>query len=208
VEAFDAALAQHLSAIQRAAISSPPGGGADWDTLLRHYGHTPFAAQERAMIVSCMHLSRGAVPAELRVVLIGLQGWAQRELDRLRAGGDASADPGARARIDTLQHRVAMLVDAEVSAYERALGIAPSVPMAPQAAPPPVVAAAAPAGPSLASIIANAQQTSKEVPWAGMKYKSVVNLNCVHCGGPQEQPQDFMCKYCRRPIAGSIKPTA
>jgi hypothetical protein len=41
-----------------------------------------------------------------------------------------------------------------------------------------------------------------------MKYKSVLNLNCVHCGGPQEQPQDFMCKYCRRPVAGSIKPTA
>jgi hypothetical protein len=96
-----------------------------------------------------------------------------------------------------------MLVDAEVSAYERALGIPPSVPMAA-----PVVAAAAPAGPSLASIFANAQQTSKEVPWAGMKHKSVVNLDCVHCGGPQEQPQDFMCKYCRRPIAGSIKPTA
>ena len=152
------------------------------------------------MIVSCMHLSRGAVPAELRVVLIGLQGWAQRELDRLRATGTANGSPN----VDGLQHRIAMLVDAEVSAYERALGIPPSAPMAP----PPVVAAAAPVGPSLASIFANAQQTSKEVPWAGQTYKSVVNLNCVHCGGPQEQPQDFMCKYCRRPIAGSIKPTA
>jgi hypothetical protein len=204
VEALDAALAQHLSAIQRAAFSSPPGGGAEWDTLLRHYGHAAFEAQERAMIVSCMHLSRGAVPAELRVVLIGLQGWAQRELDRLRASGIENADPAARSQIDGLQHRVAMLVDAEVLAYERALGIPPSAPM-PQA---PVVVAAAPTGQRLASIVATAQQTSKQVPWAGMQYKSVVNLNCVHCGGPQEQPQDFMCKYCRRPIAGSIKPTA
>ncbi len=199
VEALDAALAQHLSAIQHAAITSPPGGGGAWDVLLRHYGHAAFDPQERAMIVACMHLTRGAVPAELRVVLIGLQGWAQRELDRLRTAGATRGSPN----VDALQHRIAMLVDAEVSAYERALGIPPSVPMAA-----PAVTAAAPAGPSLASIFANAQQTSKEVPWAGMTYKSVVNLNCVHCGGPQEQPQDFMCKYCRRPIAGSIKPTA
>ena len=132
------------------------------------------------------------------MVLTGLQGWAQRELERLRTSGAASGSQNVAA----LQHRVATLVDAEIAGYERALGIAPSAPM-PEVAPP-----AAPAGPSLASIFANAQSTSKEVPWANMKHKSVVNLNCVHCGGPQEQPQDFMCKYCRRPIAGSIKPTA
>lgn len=200
VEALDAALLQHLSTIQRTAISSPPGGGAEWDTLLRHYGHTPFDPQERAMSVANMRLSRGAVPAELRVVLLGLQAWAQGELARLRASGAAHGSP----TLPQLEHRLTGLVDFEVAAYERALGIPPSAPM-PAAPPPPP---AAPAAPSLASIFANAQQTSKEVPWAGMTYKSVVNLNCVHCGGPQEQPQDFMCKYCRRPIAGSIKPTA
>jgi hypothetical protein len=200
VEALDAALMQHLSTIQRTAFSSPPGGGGEWDTLLRHYGHTPFDPQERAMSVSCMKLSRGAVPAELRVVLLGLQAWAQGELGRLRASGAANGSPTFAG----LEQRIAGLVDHEIGAYERALGVPPSAPMVQQAPPPP----AAPAGPSLASIFANAQQTSKEVPWAGMTYKSVVNLNCVHCGGPQEQPQDFMCKYCRRPIAGSIKPTA
>ncbi len=199
VEALEAALMQHLSTIQRTAFSSAAGGGGEWDTLLRHYGHAPFDPQERAMTVANMRLSRGAVPAELRVVLLGLQAWAQGELGRLRASGAAHAS----AALPHLEHRIKALVDHEVAAYERALGIPPSAPMAP----PPVVAAAAPAGPSLASIFANAHQTSKEVPWAGMKYKSVVNLNCVHCGGPQEQPQDFMCKYCRRPIAGSIKPT-
>ena len=198
VEALEAALMQHLSAIQRAAIGSPPGGGGAWDTLLHHYGHTPFDAQERAMSVSYLRLSRGAVPAELRIVLLGLQAWAQGELGRLRASGAAHGGPA----LPHLEQRIAGLVDVEVAAYERALGVPPSAPMAP----PP--AAPVPAGPSLASIFANAQQTSKEVPWAGMTYKSVVNLNCVHCGGPQEQPQDFMCKYCRRPIAGSIKPTA
>jgi hypothetical protein len=74
------------------------------------------------------------------------------------------------------------------------------------AAPPPTMAAA-PVGPSLASIFANAQQTSKEVPWAGMTYKSVGTIACVHCGAPQQQQADFMCTYCRRPIAGVARPT-
>jgi hypothetical protein len=155
-------------------------------------------AQERAMIVSCMHLSRGAVPAEVRVVFTGLQSWAQRELEQLRSGGAPAHALAA------LQQRVATLVDVEIAGYERALGIAPPAPM-----PAPMAAPAAPAGPSLASIFANANSTAKEVPWANMKQHSgVLNLNCVHCGGPQEQPQDFMCKYCRRPIAGKVKPTA
>jgi hypothetical protein len=203
VEALEAALVQHLSAVQRAAFNSPPGGGPEWDGVLRHYGHPPLDPQERQMIVACMHVARGAVPAEFRMVLTGLQTWAQGQVDQLRASGAAHASPS----FGRLEHRVRALVDEEMPAYERALGLAPSAPMPP----PPGAAApapAAPAGPSLASIFANAQTTSKEVPWAGMKYKSVLNLNCVHCGGPQEQPQDFMCKYCRRPVAGSIKPTA
>ena len=202
VHGLDAAITQHLETMKRAAFHSPPGGGPEWDGVLRHYGHVPLDAQERAMIVSCMHLSRGAVPAEVRMVLTGLQAWGQRELDQLRASGAAQVDMAT----GTLQNRLACLVDTEIAGYEHALGIAPPLPMPP--APIAPIAPPVATGPSLASIFANAQQTSKEVPWAGMKYKSVGNLNCVHCGGPQEQPQDFMCKYCRRPIAGSIKPTA
>jgi hypothetical protein len=84
------------------------------------------------------------------------------------------------------------------------VGVAPAPAAVPAAMPAP---APSPGAPALASIFANAQQTSKEVPWADMKFKQVGALTCVHCGGPQEQPADFMCKYCRRPIAGSIKPT-
>ncbi|MBX3191037.1 MAG: hypothetical protein KF819_28835 [Labilithrix sp.] len=196
VEALEAALAQHLGTIQHSAFNAPPGGGPEWDGLLRHYGITPIDPQERSMIVSCMRLSRGAVPAEFRMVIQGLSTWAQRELAQLQASGAASSPA-----FGPLQHRIASLVDAETAGYERALGIPPPPPA-------PIVAAAAPAGPSLGSIFANANATAKEVPWAGVTYKSVANLNCVHCGGPQEQPSDFMCKYCRRPIAGSIKPTA
>jgi hypothetical protein len=204
VSALDAALTQHLGAIQRAAFGSPAGGGPEWDAMLRHYRVPALDPQERAMIVQCMHLSRGAVPAEVRIVLAGLQAWVQRELEQLRASG-AAVDPAFAA----LQHRASTLTDAEVTAYERALGIPPSTPAAPPPAPAAAPPPAGPAAPSLASIFANAQSTSKEVPWANMKaHSGVVTLTCMHCGGPQEQPRDFMCKYCRRPIAGAIKPTA
>jgi len=187
---LDAAITQHVSAIHSTAAASPPGGGPQWDTLLRHYNITPFDGQERAMIVQGMRLTRGATPAEVRVALQGLQSWAQQQL------GAFGQDPS----LGGLRQRVAELVDRETASYEAMLGIPPPPP--PQAAAP-----AAPPAPSLASIFANAQQTSKEVPWAGQKFKQVITLTCIHCGGPQEQPMDFMCRYCRRPIAGSIKPT-
>lgn len=196
-EALDAALTQHLAAIRRAAEGSPPGGGPEWDGLLRHYGIAPLEMQERQMIVQGMRMSRGAVPAEVRIVLVGLQKWADGELGRLHASGMANPHVAG-----ALQQRIAMLVEHEEAAYERALGIAPSRPADPGPAAP-----AAPAAPSLASIFQNAHDTAKDVPWANQKFKQVANLTCVHCGGPQEQPMDFMCKYCRRPIAGAIKPT-
>lgn len=205
VEALDAALSQHLSAVQRAAYNAPPGGGPEWDGLLRHYGITPLDASERGTIVQCMHLPRGAVPAEMRMVLGGLRSWALGEIDRLKQSGAANLSPS----FFQLQQRVETLVDAECAGYERALGLAPLPPAPPPPPPggPPIVAANAPKGPSLGSIFANAQKTSQEVPWAGKQYNMVGTLTCVHCGGPQEKPQDFMCRYCRRPIAGTTKPT-
>ncbi len=196
VQSLEAAIAQHVAAIHRAASASPAGGGPEWDALLRHYGLAPLDPQERSFIVTQMRLSRGAVPAEVRAAFAGLARWAQGEMERLRSGNILS--PPA------LHQRVTELAEGETAAYERSIGLSPP----PPAGPPPIVAPPpGPAGPSLASIFANAHQTSKEVPWANMKYNAVANLTCVHCGGPQEQPQDFMCKYCRRPIAGAIKPT-
>lgn len=195
VQSLEAAVTQHVAAIHRAACASPAGGGPEWDALLRHYGLAPLDPQERSFIVTQMRLPRGAVPAEVRAAFAGLARWAHGEMERLRSGG-VLAPP-------SLHQRISELVDQETAAYERSLGLAPPPPPAFAAAPPPP----GPAAPSLASIFANAQQTSKEVPWANMKYNAVATLTCVHCGGPQEQPQDFMCKYCRRPIAGAIKPT-
>lgn len=195
IESLDAAITHHVQVIHRAAASSPPGGGPEWDGLLRHYGLAPLDASERTFIVTHMRLSRGAVPAEVRSVFVGLQKWGHAEIDRLRNQGHP-APPH-------LFQRLGELVDRETSTYERSIGVAPPPPPAAAAAPP---AYAPPAGtPALASIFANAHSTSKEVPWANQKYSAVQTLNCVHCGGPQEQPLDFMCRYCRRPIAGERK---
>ena len=195
VDQLDSSVAQHSGAIHRAAANAPAGGGPEWDALLRHYGIVPLGADERSMIVRAMRMSRGAVSAEVRMAFVGLQAWARSEIARLRT----SVPP------HTLQHvesRIEALVDRETATYERSVGIV-APPPAEALAPPP----AGPPGPSLASIFANAEQTSKEVPWAGMTYKSVATLTCTHCGGPQEQPADFICKYCRRPIAGALRPT-
>ena len=168
------ALQQHVETIQRSATGSAAGGGPAWDGLLRHYGIAPLAHEERQMIVHHMRLARGAAPAEVRMAFVGLAQWAEDEAKRTGVFPDTL--PG--------------LVDREMAIYERSIGVAPPAPVQ------------APGMPGLGSIFANAQSTSKEVPWAGLQYKQVGSLNCVHCGGPQEQPADFMCRYCRRPIAG------
>jgi hypothetical protein len=196
IESLDAAITQHVQTIHRAASACPPGGGPEWDGLLRHYGLAPLDHGERTFIVTHMRLSRGAVPAEVRAAFAGLQKWAHGEMDRLKNAGQP-APPH-------LHQRISALVDYETSTYERSIGVAPPPPPAAVAAPPPAYAPP-PGTPALASIFANAQSTSKEVPWANQKYNAVQTLNCVHCGGPQEQPQDFMCRYCRRPIAGERK---
>jgi hypothetical protein len=195
VDALASAIVAHVRAVRETAAASPAGGGPAWDALLQHYRLAPFDLRERAMVVQCLRLTRGATPGEVRMALAALVAWATAEAGRLAQ--DPSLAPeaaGLRAWIDAL-------VDGETREYERSIGVVPPPPA-------PAPAAAAPAAPSLGSIFANAQQTSKEVPWANMKYETVTTLTCVHCGGPQEKPMDFMCKYCRRPIAGATLPTA
>ncbi len=193
VDALAAALRQHVDYVLNAAASSPPGGGPAWDEVLRFYRVTAHDAQERTMIVQYMRLQRGATPAEVRAVLEGLRTWAFGEIERLRTDPSIAQSPA----LGQLHGAAQTLVDRETANYERSIGIQPA-----PVAPPPKLA-----GPSVGSIFANAQQTSKEVPWADMSYKQVATLTCVHCGGPQETPLDFMCKFCRRPIAGTVKPT-
>jgi hypothetical protein len=193
VDALAAAIAGHVRAVRETAAASPPGGGPAWDALLGHYRLAAFDPNERATVVRCLRLARGATPGEVRMVLSALAGWASGEAARL------AADPALAPEAARLRAWLEGLVERELGEYERSIGVAPPPAQAP--APPPAAA------PSLGAIFANAQQTSKEVPWANAKYDQTATLTCVHCGGPQERPMDFMCKYCRRPIAGSILPT-
>jgi hypothetical protein len=191
LEGFEAAMAQHLRAIHETAAASPPGGGPAWDQLLAYYGVQGVGAEERGAVAQAMGLGRGATPGEVRIVLDGLVRWAEGELARMTQDSDLANHP----RLAWWKSSLPTLAQAESERYEHAIGyVARAAP-----APPPA--------PALASIFANAQKTSKEVPWAGMKYEQAAVLTCVHCGGPQERPQDFMCRYCRRPIAGKIEKT-
>ncbi len=168
----------HLQFIVATAKAAPAGGGADWDALLARYGLAPMTPTERHQSVAALGMTRGAVPSEVLVALRALAAWA-----RAQPSGVAMS-----AELDALP-------EGELARYEAA--VVPPRP-APAAAPAP----AAPAAPGLASIFANAESTSKEVPWANMKYERAGVLTCVHCGGPQEAPMDFMCRFCRRPMAG------
>jgi hypothetical protein len=132
--------------------------------------------------------ARRAPVSEVRAALEGLHAWAWGEVQRM------ARDPllGARPELGRVRERVTSLLEVEIARYERAIGA--------QAEPPPAPPLP-PLGPSLGSIFSNAQQSSKEVPWANQKYNLVGTLTCIHCGSPQQQPLDFKCKYCRRPIA-------
>ena len=178
LESLDAAITQRVASVLSGARACPVGGGPSWDALLASWAVTPLDAGERATIASCMRLQRGAVPAGVRSVLQSVARWARSELERLRA--DAAFVDAAAA--DRLERRLDELADHETAVYERALG--------------PVAA------PTLASIFANAQRTSKDGPHARHPAR-VVTLTCVRCGAPQQEPLDFLCKYCRRPIAGA-----
>lgn len=194
VEDLEAQVATHVRAICATAASVPAGGGAAWDQMLGHYRLQGFGPDERASVACALGMTRGATPGEVHVVLDALGRWAQCEAGRL------SQDPAlvGHPRLRTLTQDLAGMPARETELYERSVGLVK--PMPPPAAP----VGVAPM-PALGNIFANAQTTSKEVPWANMKYKQTAVLTCVHCGGPQEVAQDFLCRFCRRPIAGRLE---
>lgn len=197
VEDLEAQIATHTRAILDAAASSELGGGPNWDRYLVHYGLTPFPADERAAVVRALRMNRGATPGEVRILLGSLAKWIQGEVARLSRDPSCASHP----RLTMIHSASTTLADRETAAYERAIGIvAAPAPAQPVGPPPPP-----PGMPGLGAIFANAQSTSKEVPWANMKYQQSSVLTCVHCGGPQEAALDFLCRFCRRPIAGAPK---
>lgn len=195
VEDLEAQIATHVRAICGTAASVPAGGGPAWDQMLAYYRLRAFSPDERVSVARALGMTRGATPGEVHVVLEALARWAHAEASRL------AQDPGlaGHPRLRTLAQDLAAMPARETEVYERSVGLV-RAPMPPPAAP----AGPAPM-PALGNIFANAQATSKEVPWANMQYKQTAVLTCVHCGGPQEVAQDFLCRFCRRPIAGHLE---
>ena len=53
----------------------------------------------------------------------------------------------------------------------------------------------------VASVFANAVETTKQTAWANAKTDASVTLVCAECGAPQERALDFKCRYCRASYA-------
>ncbi|CAN5374623.1 hypothetical protein BH09MYX1_BH09MYX1_03680 [soil metagenome] len=201
VEDLEAQIATHTRAVFDAAAGSELGGGPAWDRYLAHYGQRPFAHDERAAVVRALNMTRGATPGEVRLIFASLSTWVQNEVARLSRDPASAGHP----RLQAIHAAAASLADRDTAAYERAIGIVPPPPQPAGPLQPAGPPAPPPGMPGLGSIFANAQSTSKEVPWANMKYKQSSVLTCVHCGGPQDVALDFLCRFCRRPMAGAPK---
>jgi hypothetical protein len=171
-----AAFEQHLRFILDNAAAAPPGGGQPWDGVLAHYGYRPLPAQTRLNTARDLGMQRGAIPDEVKMVLEGMQSWAQTQLADVARVPFAVDDP----LYMQLVGRAAGLVFYESERYKS------------QVAPKKT--------PSVGSIFANASSTAAETPWANVSVQRVAALACVQCGAPQEKPLDFKCRYCRQPM--------
>jgi len=177
-----AAVSDHVAAVHRTALASPPGGGPAWDALLAHYQLAGVGLAEREATVRGMGIQQGAVVAEVFMVLSALARWGRHQIGLL--GGDP-----------TLDAELAAMPQRETARYEvqlpRVAPAAPSAPAAPQAAGPP----------GLAAIFQNAASTSQRASWAQPREYEAV-LSCPHCGAPQQEIRKFVCSYCHRPLGG------
>ena len=124
-------------------------------------------------------MTRGAVPSEVTRALEAVQAWAEHELSALVPASGLVSDP----QLGALTVRIARLVPSETARYEAAV--------VPQRSP------------SVGSIFANASATAGAVPWANVKVSPASVTICVHCGAPQEAALDFLCRYCKQPMAGA-----
>jgi hypothetical protein len=176
LDTLDSRVGQHVAAIVETARAAPPGGGHAWDRLLAFYGVTPDTTRGRFEQVQRLRLRVGAVPSEVRRALAAMVSQADGELRRI-----ASRMPGG-AQIATIADRLSRLVEEEGARYERSAR-----------------------GERVASVFANAAETSKQVPWAGQAIEPTLVLACPSCGAPQERPLDFRCRYCHAPMVRSAE---
>lgn len=148
--------------------------------MLAHYRLSGVGPAEREATVRGMGIERGAVPAEVQMVLEALALWGRHHLAQLEP------DAAAETELQVMPQR-------EVARYVAQL------PHRVPTTPPPAPLAASP--PGLASIFENASETSRHASWAQASEQEAV-LSCPHCGGPQQQIRNFLCSYCHRPLGG------
>lgn len=169
------------------ARRAQPEGDAGWVELRSRYGVSPDPLLARWVASLDPSRRQGASAEELRQVLEALAGWARRELAAfVQQAPGALAHPAYRR----LDERLTRMPLDEVARYRDALAAR----FLPGAAPG--------AAPAVNSIFANAARTAGETPWAATYHQGAQanTLICPYCGGAQERPLDFLCRYCKKPM--------
>lgn len=184
---FEQNVEAHAQQVIRAAQQAAPAGDPSWGEVRERYrvAADPLLARWVASLNPAR--PRGASPEELRQVLEGLAAWGKRELMSFERQAPAAAGHPVFVR---LQGRLQRLALDEVVRYREGLVAQMTGQPAPSAAP------------SVGGIFANAAKTAAETPWAAA-YQQGAQTNtllCPHCGGAQERPLDFMCRYCKKPL--------
>lgn len=191
---IDANLDGHVRWILQSASACPPGGNRSWDQVLAHYGAAPDAALARLEEAQQAGQARGATLKEVRRAIDAMIAAARSELDRLvppTAWGMANtSDPAFEHYVASLRAKLTSIPDEALARYTSDVC-------------PPKAAVAA----SVNSVFANVQATAKLTPWANVKIDPAKVLECHACGAPQEVALDFVCRYCKSPMARQKEPS-
>jgi hypothetical protein len=186
--AFEQNVEAHVQGVLAACRAAAPDGDAACDELLRRHEAQPDPLLARVVASQNPTAPRGASPDELRRVLEAVATRAQAELHAFVATSPTAATLPVHGRIAA---RLASMALHESNRHREALASARSgLPAAPAV--------------SVGGIFANAARTAPETPWAQSYQQGAAanTLTCAHCGGAQERPLDFACRYCRKPMGG------
>ena len=161
---------QHVRWIVDAARACPPGGNFKWDEMMAHYGAPARSPEERMVEAVEKQLPKGAVPSEVEATVRAMAQQAAAELDRIESRSGKSPDGNiVRAWLNGL---------ADLTAMQYLQGLTQKS--------------------AVGAIFANARAHAGDRWWEklGATYKTAKVLVCRHCGAPQMEAADFICKFC------------
>ena len=149
------------------SIVEPAGRSPQWDAVCTKWGVAQLSDEERTQIRAGTRPTKGAAVMEMQLVVSAIVQRGRYELGSLRT-------PAYHYDLDRLFDQVQRAVEsaeADVMTQYRNLVLPKR-------------------GGMFANATANVSGNPKPMGAAGS------TLLCRTCGAPQQQPEDFLCKYC------------